>query len=346
MPIACHLLDEYKGLLAETTAIIYSLAYGIDFPLSNDEVKPLMANAIIERLNAPDGDNPLTEDEKKKLTWKEINDREPFSLLVNEEGEPNAYPLQALPALAQQAVTAIAYYAQAPIAMAGQCVMGALSYLAQPHVNSYNRYSNKGKPCSLFLLTEGASGDRKSSCQRLADQRIYDRQKVRMNGYHNALKEYNQGLAQSKTPKQRADFMDNVLEPKNPQSLFKDATLEPIINTFIQGNVYNVAWTSDEAGQIFGGHTLKGDNRESAIGALTTLWDIGKAERNRSRSNLNASGTAYDVRLTINTLGQKAVLQSVLSDPILREQGFLPRFLFSAPPSLAGTRFHTGMETW
>ncbi len=346
VPIACHLLEDYKARLADTTAIIYSMEYDIDFPLTNEEVRPLIEGAIIYRLNSTDTDNSLTDDEKKQLSWTEINEREPFQLLVNEQGDPNAYPLNALPTVARNAVTAIAYHAQAPIAMAGQCVLGALSYLAQPYVNAYDRYTHKGKPCSLFILTEGGSGDRKSSCQRLADQRIYERQKTRMHNYHATLEDYKSGLAQSRTPKQKAEFIENTPPPQNPQTLFKDATLEPIISAFIRGDVHDVAWVSDEAGQIFGGHTLKGDNRESALGALTNLWDKGVAERTRSRSNLNESGTAYDVRLTINTLGQKVVLQGVLNDPVMREQGFLPRFLFSAPASLAGTRLHNSIESW
>ncbi len=346
VPVACHELEQYKTLLADTTAIIYSMEYGIDFPLSNEETRPLIEGAIIYRLNSTDDVNALTDDEKQQLTWDEINAREPFQLLVNETGDPNPYPLNALPTVARNAVTAIAHHAQAPIAMAGQCVLGALSYLAQSYVNAYDRYSNKGKPCSLFILTEGGSGDRKSSCQRLADQRIYERQKTRMHNYHTTLEDYKNGLAQSRTPKQKAEFIENTPLPKNPQTLFKDATLEPIVSAFIRGDVHEVAWVSDEAGQIFGGHTLKGDNRESALGTLTNLWDKGIAERTRSRSNLNESGTAYDVRLTINTLGQKVVLQSVLNDPVMREQGFLPRFIFSAPTSLAGTRLHNSIESW
>ncbi len=61
-------------------------------------------------------------------------------------------------------------------------------------------------------------------------------------------------------------------------------------------------------------------------------------ERTRSKSNLNGSGRAYDVRLTFNLQGQHEVLSDALKDPVLRGQGFLPRFILTIPENLAGTR--------
>ena len=84
---------------------------------------------------------------------------------------------------------------------------------------------------------------------------------------------------------------------------------------------------------------MKGDTAKSALGALTKLFDDGYCQRNRASSDDN--GTAYDVRLTFNLLGQRAVLARALNDPILRGQGFLPRFILAAPESIAGQRTHT-----
>jgi hypothetical protein len=42
----------------------------------------------------------------------------------------------------------------------------------------------------------------------------------------------------------------------------------------------------------------------------------------------------------MNLLGQREVIGESLRDPVLRGQGLLPRFIFAAPDSLAGTRFH------
>lgn len=44
------------------------------------------------------------------------------------------------------------------------------------------------------------------------------------------------------------------------------------------------------------------------------------------------------MRLTFNLQGQHEVLADALKDPLLREQGFLPRFILTVPENLAGQR--------
>lgn len=100
----------------------------------------------------------------------------------------------------------------------------------------------------------------------------------------------------------------------------------------------NASISSDEAGQFFGGHTMKADTRNQALGGYTKLFDDGYVERTRSKSNLNGSGRAHDVRVTFNLQGQREVLDNALKDPVLRGQGFLPRFILTIPENLAGTR--------
>lgn len=344
--VACQLVGEYQeDVFDKCVCNGYSIDYGIESCISNAEVRKLVDDAKPLEMQNGQEQKPLTVEQKNQLSWDEINQREPISLLIDDHGIPNPYPLEALPPLAKAAVEAIAYYAQAPIAMAGQCVLGEMSYLAQRHVNAFDRFSEKGKPCSLFLITEGASGDRKTTCQKMANQRTFERERRNMQEYQQKFDEHQVALANAKGLKEREAFTSENPEPRDPQSLFTDSTLEPIVTRYIQESMTDAAWCSDEAGQIFGGHTLKGDTRDSALGGLTKLWDEGKAQRTRSKSNQNSSGTAYDVRLTINTLGQRVVLEAALNDPVMREQGFLPRFLFAAPHSLAGKRTHTA-ETW
>jgi hypothetical protein len=56
--------------------------------------------------------------------------------------------------------------------MTAQCVIGAMSHIAQAKVNAPHPFNAHGEPCSLFLLTEGQSGSRKSTSRNLADQAI------------------------------------------------------------------------------------------------------------------------------------------------------------------------------
>ena len=247
------------------------------------------------------------------------------------------YPIHALPPLLQHASEAIAEYVQAPIAMTAQCVIGAISHIAQAHVNAPHPFNTEGEPCSLFLLTEGQSGSRKSTSKGLADKAIREHE-------HDLYKQYQDDYQQWKTQQaglskaDREAYLAENPPPNDPSTLFSDGTLEAVAGLFIDGVLKNASISSDEAGQFFGGHTMKGDTRNQALGSYTKLFDDGSIQRTRSKSNLNGSGRAYDVRLTFNLQGQHEVLSDALKDNILREQGFLPRFILTVPENLAGTR--------
>lgn len=254
----------------------------------------------------------------------------PEDYLPEREPAP-PYPLDALPPLAREAAAAIAYHVDAPVALAAQCVLGTLTYIAQRAVNAPDiSHSQDGMPASLFILTEGASGDRKTGCQTLADRVPHEVERARMLGYMEELASY-----RAMSHKDR----EGVAAPICPKTLYSDATIEPVISALINGAA-NVMLSSDEAGQFFGGHTMKSDTARAAMGSLTKLWSNGIAERTRSAGNAEGSGVAYDCRLSVNLLGQPEVIGESLRDPVLRGQGLLPRFIFAAPESLAGTRMH------
>ncbi|ENW97968.1 hypothetical protein F900_03435 [Acinetobacter modestus] len=247
------------------------------------------------------------------------------------------YPVQALPPLLKQATEAIAEYVQAPIAMTAQCVIGAISHIAQTHVNAPHPFNAQGEPCSLFLLTEGQSGSRKSTSKGLADKAITEHEREAYDDYRNAFQQWK--TMQAGLPKaDREAFLTENSPPNDPSTMFSDGTLEAVAGLFIDNVLKNASISSDEAGQFFGGHTMKGDTRNQALGSYAKLFDDGSIQRTRSKSNLNGSGRAYDVRLTFNLQGQHEVLSDALKDDVLREQGFLPRFILTVPENLAGTR--------
>ncbi|MGQ1594482.1 DUF3987 domain-containing protein [Acinetobacter baumannii] len=247
------------------------------------------------------------------------------------------YPIQALPPLARDAVIAIAEHVQAPIAMTAQCVIGALSHIAQAHVNAPHPFNAHGEPCSLFLLTEGQSGSRKSTSRNLADQAIIKHERKQYEAYRQDLEQWKSGQV-GLPKKDREAYCAENPPPNDPSTLYSDITLESIAGLFIDGVLNNASIASDEAGQFFGGHSMKADTRNQALGGYAKLFDDGFVERTRSKSNLNGSGRAYDVRLTFNLQGQHEVLAEALKDPVLRGQGFLPRFILTIPENLAGTR--------
>ncbi|WP_180075238.1 DUF3987 domain-containing protein [Acinetobacter sp. YH12254] len=249
----------------------------------------------------------------------------------------NPYPIHALPPLAQDAVKAISEHVQSPIAMTAQCVIGAMSHIAQAKVNAPHPFNAQGEPCSLFLLTEGQSGSRKSTSRNLADQAIIKHERKQYEAYRQELEQWKSGQA-GLPKKDREAYCAENPPPNDPSTLYSDITLESIAGLYIDGILSNASIASDEAGQFFGGHTMKADTRNQALGGYAKLFDDGFVERTRSKSNLNGSGRAYDVRLTFNLQGQHEVLAEALKDPVLRGQGFLPRFILTIPENLAGTR--------
>ncbi|MBI1453128.1 DUF3987 domain-containing protein [Acinetobacter sp. FL51] len=249
----------------------------------------------------------------------------------------SAYPIHALPPLAREAVQAISEHVQSPIAMTAQCVIGAMSHIAQAHVNAPHPFSPQGEPCSLYLLTEGQSGSRKSTSRNMADKAIIQHERKQYELYRRSLEQWKSGQA-SLNKKDRETYSAENPPPHDPSTLYSDITLESIAGLYVDGILNNASIASDEAGQFFGGYTMKGDTRTQAIGGYAKLFDDGFVERTRSKSNLNGSGRAYDVRLTFNLQGQHEVLSEALKDPVLRGQGFLPRFILTVPENLAGTR--------
>lgn len=264
--------------------------------------------------------------------WGEL-----LPLQQEESAASNPYPIDALPLLAKEAVLAISEHVQSPIAMTAQCVIGAMSHIAQAKVNAPDRFKAHGEPCSLFLLTEGQSGSRKSTSKNLADRAILEYERKQYEIYRAELEQWKSGLA-GLPKKDREAYCAENPPPSDPSTLYSDITLESIAGLFIDGILKNASISSDEAGQFFGGHTMKADTRNQALGGYTKLFDDGYVERTRSKSNLNGSGRAHDVRVTFNLQGQHEVLDNALKDPVLRGQGFLPRFLLTIPENLAGTR--------
>ncbi|MEG2568752.1 MAG: DUF3987 domain-containing protein, partial [Acinetobacter sp.] len=249
----------------------------------------------------------------------------------------NIYPIQALPPLARDAVISIAEHVQAPIAMTAQCVIGAMSHIAQAHVNAPHPFSPQGEPCSLYLLTEGQSGSRKSTSRNMADKAIIQHERKQYEQYRRELEQWKSEQA-SLNKKDKEVYCAENPPPHDPSTLYSDITLESLVGLYVDSILNNASIASDEAGQFFGGFTMKGDTRTQAIGSYAKLFDDGFVERTRSKSNLNGSGRAHDVRLTFNLQGQHEILSNVLKDPVLRGQGFLPRFILTIPENLAGTR--------
>lgn len=288
-----------------------------------------------EMLNDGDLINDIVADAKRidlqKLDWSQPE------LLATDPSKPTPYPINAWDGLLRQVIDAVAYYAQVPLAMAAQCVLGAIAHIGQQFVDA--PHGHKRKPASLILITEGESGTGKTETMNLTHLKIDEFEKQRYEEYLNNYSTWEADKENLKGSELKA-FLDNTPKPKNPKSVFDDATIEHILDKFVKGDMLNASWTTDEAAQFFNGHTMKGDTAGNALGAITKLYSGGHVSR--SRSEKTAKGMpftdAYDARMTLLLQGQRAILEPALSDPLMNGQGFLARALIACPEDLRGYR--------
>ena len=257
--------------------------------------------------------------------------------LANDPSKPKPYPIDAFKGLLKHVVKAIAHYSQVPDAMAGQCVLGALAHMGQRFIDAPMGHGHM--PTSLILITEGESGSGKTQAMGLTHFKIKEYERQQYTIYLDNLAAWDSDKAGLKG-KELAQFLEDNPKPQNPKTLFDDATIEPILDRFISGEMNNASWTTDEAGQFFNGHTMTGDTAGSALSALTKLWSDGEVSRLRSQKSAYATPQtdAHSVRMTLLLQGQRVVLEQALTDPLMNGQGFLARALIACPPDLRGHR--------
>ena len=257
--------------------------------------------------------------------------------LANDPSKPTPYPIEAFKGLLKHVVQAIAHYSQVPDAMAGQCVLGALAHMGQRFIDAPMGHGHM--PTSLILITEGESGSGKTQAMGLTHFKIKEYERQQYSNYLDDIAAWDSEKAGLKG-KELAQFLEDNPKPQNPKTLFDDATIEPILDRFISGEMNNASWTTDEAGQFFNDHTMTGDTAGSALSALTKLWSDGEVSRLRSQKSAYATPQtdAHSVRMTLLLQGQRVVLEQALTDPLMNGQGFLARALIACPPDLRGHR--------
>ena len=257
--------------------------------------------------------------------------------LANNPNQPTPYSIDAFTGLLKHVVKAVAHYTQAPTAIAGQCVLGALAHMGQRFIDA--PMGNGHMPASLILITEGESGSGKSQAMGLTHFKIREYEKQLYADYLIELSSWENDRVSLKG-KELADFLEANPKPQNPKTMFKEATIEPILDKFIDGSISNASWTTDEAAQFFNGHTMKGDTAGNALSSLTTLYSDGEVSRLRSQKSAYATPNtdAYSVRMTLLLQGQRVILEPALADPIMNGQGFLARALIACPVDLRGQR--------
>lgn len=256
-----------------------------------------------------------------------------------EPAEP--IPREALGPL-RQAVEAIAFYTQAPEAIAMQSVLGAASLATQPFRDV--ELLRGTSPISLFFLTVAESGERKSACDRLALRPVIAVEARRLRTYAEELRRFEDASKRAVA----GDFNDHLVEdqrhlwhaagpsqpPLHPGIRLSDATFEGLFQQLAIGTP-SIGLMTDEGGQILGGHAMKRENKLRTAAGLSKLWDGASVDRRRASS---PPAVLSGRRVTVHLMMQPGVATEAFGDPTFRDQGLLSRTLIAWPESRIGQR--------
>ena len=282
----------------------------------------------------------------------DLSNAEPFepegpTPLVRETPPADRYPVEALAPLTDAAL-ALHDVTQAPVAICAQSVLGVAALAAQPLGDAETLHDRA--PTSLYLLTLAASGERKSTCDRLAmkavrtfEAELREERCERLLDYRNkhdlwkrqreaALKK-----AENDPVTAQADLAALGSEPE-PPLLEKIAMSEPTLEgiTKNMGELRpSLGLLSDEGGLFIGGYGMSSENRLKTAAGLSKLWDGAPVDRVRAGDGVSVYPGR---RLSAHLMVQPIAADALLSDRIAREQGLLARFLLTRPDATAGTR--------
>ena len=272
--------------------------------------------------------------------------------------EPEPYPIDALPETILAAVEEVAGFVKAPLAMVASSALGVLSLACQAHVN-VKRDERLSGPASLFLLTIGDSGERKSTCDGFFVGAVKDYQgqqaalwkpeverheaeldswSAERNGILEAIK------AAGKSGKSTDDLRASLAQlqhnkpeaPRVPRLLLGDETPESLAWRLAR-EWPSAGVVSSEGGLILGAHGMGKDSVMRNLGLLNVLWDGDELSIGRRTSE---SFTVKGARLTVALQIQEVTLRSFFdkAGALARGSGFLARFLVAWPESTQGYR--------
>lgn len=275
----------------------------------------------------------ISESSNDSLNAQQWSD--PLPLNIDLQHFKHDFPLAALPQPLWEVVKEITDKTQAASNMVAFSVLSAVSCIAQRSADAEGRISDM--PCSLNVLIAGKSGCRKSIVDKLTHKAIREHQDQLYQQYLQKFEAWKSATQKLKGA-ELTEFLASNPEPVDPTYIFTDATLDAVVMRYINKALKNGYWSIDEAAIFFNGYSMKSDMAVAGLAILTKIFEDGEVQRIRSKSNLNGSGRASDIRLSISLLGQPEILSQAFQNPAFASQGFLARGLFCHAEDLAGSR--------
>lgn len=264
------------------------------------------------------------------------------------------YPLDALGPLLGNAAKRIHGVVQAPAGLCGQSVLAAASLAVQSHADV--SISGSMEPLSLWHMSIGASGERKSAADKWALREHVAFERERATTYRQQLADHEMDMSAWKAAERIASgkkgsdaesircalyALGAAPEPPLlPWLLLSEPTMEGLHKAYQLGRP-GVGLFNDDAGDFLGGHAMNKDNRTKSAASFSKLWDNGCFDRVRAG---DGATKYHGRRLALHLMVQPVIAESVLSDDVLVGQGFLARCLLAWPASTIGTREYQDVD--
>ena len=239
--------------------------------------------------------------------------------------QPNtaAYPLQYLGPLLAGAVKSLVDRQQVPVALAAQSVLAASSATTQAYFDV--ELDGRVLPLSLWLVLVGEPGERKTS----TDDRAFERVVMRM---QEAQLRYRVALSGWKSAKKEGDPGPR---PRNPTTLLRDATSEGLLKT-LDRHWPALTLTNSDAAAWLAGYSMREGRDSSTAATLSSLWS--GTFHSQARASLDEPSTLHGRRLSLSLMMQPEMAAKLFDSRTLAGQGFLSRCLPAFPASTIGQR--------
>lgn len=225
--------------------------------------------------------------------------------------EHRNYPLAALRDL-KPVVETIAHVQQAPVGLVAQCVLAAVATAIQglydievPH----GRY-----PLSLYLLTLGETGERKSSTDGVA------------------FKPHDEWI--TKTLGRLSMEPEETGPTFQPYLFFEGGTVEGLRKQLAH-HWPSIICNNTDAADFLGGHSMREGRDVPTAAFLSKLWE-GQL-RGYMRGQDNRPVSLYGRRVSLSWMIQPQHVETLVSSS-MATQGLLSRLLIAYPESLIGQR--------
>lgn len=241
---------------------------------------------------------------------------------------PTPFPMDALLDL-QSVAEGIADCTQAPPALCAVSVLAAAN-LAATGIADVVLWSGGVRPLNLFLISQGVSGERKSSVDRAALLGLERWEARQMAAWRRA-----------KCVDETAPDAPSPSEP--PIVRISDGTLQGIELSLVNGAPTQF-FSSDEGGRFLGGYAFQKEQAQASVSALSSLWDGSRIVRKLKGAGPRSKGETVMVegaRLCMHLLAQPVILAPFLNHALTQGQGLAARILFHAPESRIGLRLET-----